>query len=99
MSNITKEAFLKQKISNFIIFIEKKIGKDNNIYKDFQTYSNDLNQFLQAMIQVSRLTNGTLTNENILKFLEIKGVNHKLCQEDIVIINRYFTMFVKVLEN
>lgn len=99
MSNITKEAFLKQKIKNFIIFIEKKIGKENNIYRDFCGYTDNLNSFLQAMIQVSKLVNGAISVEHILKYLELKGVVHKLSQEDLSTINRYFSMFVKVLEN
>jgi hypothetical protein len=98
MSIVTKEAFLKQKIRNFIIFIENKIGKDNNIFRDFEGYHNNLNAFLQAMIQLSSLCKGRIDDKMILKYFEMKGVEHKLCQEDITLINRYFVMFVKLLD-
>lgn len=100
----TKEGFLKQKISNFIIFIEKKIGKDNKIYADFQNYLKDLNLFLQDIIQISQFTKTKdgqkyLEIDYIKKYLEFKEVRVNLSEEDFTKLNRYFNMFIKVVDN
>lgn len=76
MSIMTKETFLKQKISNFLIFIKEKIGDDNNVYRNFVAYSQDLNSFLQAFIQLKQV--GGISSELIAKYLEIKGIKTKI---------------------
>lgn len=102
MNTITKEMFLQQKINNFIIFIDQKIGKDNSIYREFCTYKSDLNLFLQNMIQLSAYANKEtkeFSHEAIEKFLEYKGITKKIENEDFIKINRYFNMFIKIIES
>ena len=97
MTEMTKEEFLKQKIKNFIIFIQDKIGKDNSIFTEFCEYQNNLNKFLQNMIQLDKFTNGKLTTENIQKYLEFKKVDAILLEADLEKIIKYYQMFIKVI--
>ena len=98
MNVITKEAFLKQKINNFSIFIAEKIGKDNQIYRDFTMYAQDINAFLQAIISLRQL--GSAIDETLVKkYLEVKGVKKELEPKDLAKINAYFTMFVRVINS
>lgn len=96
----TKQEFLTQKINNFIIFIEQKIGKENKIYSDFIGYSKNLNNFLQAIIQLGNFakSNGGINEESIKKYLEIQGVKKNLEKEDFIKIIRYFDMFIKIVD-
>ena len=97
MAEITKELFLRQKIANFIIFIEQKIGKENSIYSEFCAYQADLNKFLQMIIQVSNFTKNNLSHDNIQKYLEFKGVSAVLLKDDLDKIVRYYQMFIKII--
>jgi hypothetical protein len=99
MSTITKEAFLRQKISNFIIFIKTKIGEDNNIYREFIEYEKNLEYFLRAVTQLTVLApKGIVTNEMVEKYLKAKGIEKKLPEDDITLINRYIQMFLKLIK-
>ena len=96
MNAVTKETFLTQKINNFTIFIKEKLGEDNAVYRDFVSYSKDLNSFLQAIISLRQI--GSVIDETLVKkYLELKGIKKELSAEDLKKINAYFTMFVKVI--
>lgn len=89
-----KNTYLKEKITNFIIFIDQKIGKDNIIYSDFVKYQKDINLFLTDFIKLSKIE---ITDEGIYKYLAFKNVNQKLEKEDLNKTKRYFEMFQKVI--
>lgn len=105
----TKEAFLKQKIKNFNIFIAEKIGKENNIYKEFEAYQNNMNAFLQNILQLSSYAKVSRENsregekyfdeDTIQKYLEMHGVVNKLEKADFEKLNRYFNMFLTVVNS
>ena len=96
----TKEKFLKEKINNFIIFIDTKIGKENNIYKEFIKYRNDINLFLQAIVQLSTYAkNRKFEPETIEKYLEMNDVKVILEKEDFIKLNRYFDMFIQIIDS
>lgn len=97
MTEITKEAFLREKIKNFTIFIGEKIGKDNSIYTDFVEYEKDLNKFLQAIIRMNNICKNVLSEENVKKYLEYNGITVNLIKSDYEKIGRYFEMFIKVI--
>lgn len=101
---MNKEVFIKEKLNNFIIFIESIIGKDNNIYKDFISYKNDIKLFLQAIMQISSFAvkegnNKVLPKEHIFKYLEYQNITKKIEDKDIIKLNRYFNMFIKIIES
>lgn len=90
----TKEAFLKQKINNFIIFIRGEIGTDNNIYREFTKYQTDMRAFLQAIVQISNLK---IDKDMVLLYLEKNGVKAQLKESSFKMLMRYLDMFVKVV--
>ena len=90
----SKEAFLKQKITNFTIFIEKKIGTDNNTYRDFVSYQSDLNSFLRDIIAISKQP---INSTTINQYFDFKAVKAKISKEDIEVVGKYFEMFIKVI--
>ena len=93
---MNKEVFLKQKINNFIIFIEQKIGKNNSIHNEFVNYGTNLQDFLRDIIQLSKFK---IDEEMVQKYLSLKGVQTKLDKKDMEKIQRYFEMFVKVINS
>ncbi len=106
--SITKETFMKQKLQNFIAFIERELGKDNNIYKELKSYETNFDNFLRILLHLqkfSKLIDDELgfAEEDIVKFLESRGVMKKAlsekpnCAEILKKINSYFSMFISVL--
>ena len=78
----TKETFMKQKLQNFITFIEKELGKDNNIYKELKSYETNFENFLRILLHLqkfSKLIDDEVgfEEEDIVKFLESRGVMKK----------------------
>ena len=107
MSNKTKEQFIREKIRNFSIFIEKTIGADNKIYTqliDFQ--KKPIEEFLQLITRLAQFAKKegdeiVLAPESIDYFLSLNNVSiDKPDEEQIEIkkkINAYFSMFLNVI--
>lgn len=99
----TKEQVLREKLSNFIKFVKENIGTQNNIYEDLIAYEKNFETFLQHILQVAGFAkqnengNWSIEETYILKYLEAKGIAKKLSKEIITKINRYFAMFLKLL--
>ena len=89
-----KKTFIKEKIKNFSIFIADKIGEDNQIYRDFKKYQDDLDSFLHEIIKISKVE---ISDEIILEYLKVKGVTAKLDEADFTRVKRYFKMFVQIV--
>ena len=81
MSNKTKEQFIREKIRNFSIFIEKTIGADNKIYTqliDFQ--KKPIEEFLQLITRLAQFAKKegdeiVLAPESIDYFLSLNNVS------------------------
>ena len=106
----TKEQFMKQKLANFVIFIEKEFGRENNIYKDLVSYQNNFENFLRILIHLQKYAQ-IIENELhfeekvIVDFLESRGMKKKVlsgkknCGEILNKIDQYFSMFISVLNS
>lgn len=92
----TKEAFLKEKISNFIIFIKEEIGTQNNIFREFVKYQSDMKSFLQTIVQLSSLK---IDKETVSKYLEMNNVKITLKESSFNKLIRYLTMFIQVVNS
>lgn len=106
-NQIDKKTFVKQKLDNFILFIEKIFGKNNILLREFGGYAdidhNGPEPFLKSIIQLAQLfelpaDNPEKVERNMTKirtFLLTRNLRAK--DEDILKILRYLDMFLRVI--
>ena len=109
MSNKTKEQFIREKIRNFSIFIEKTIGANNKIYTQLIDFEKKpIEEFLQLITRLAQFAKKegdeiVLAPESIDYFLSLNNVslsNELTDEEQSDIkkkINAYFSMFLNVI--
>lgn len=105
MAEIKKEAYIKEKLNNFILFIEITFGKNNILLKEFGAFidvDKGFEQFIRGMLEIIKLLElpmDTLPKKenNISKlklFLEMKKL--KASEEDTFKMLRYIELFYTV---
>ena len=101
---IDRKTFLKEKLNNFILFIENTFGKNNILLREFSSYidiDKSIEPFLKGILQLCNfldlpMDNEDKKNKNMLKlntFLEYKGLSTS--EENKFKMLRYFELFFK----
>ena len=102
-NNITLEIFLKQKLNNFILYLEKTIGKNNKLYPQVQQLQNNeqgLINYAEYLVKVAKINPTTkkyyFEESTIIDYLENNGFN----KDDIdkVDNNNFIKMLIRYLE-
>lgn len=105
MAEIKKEAYIKEKLNNFILFIETTFGKNNILIKEFGAFINveqGFEQFIRGMLEIAKLLelpmDTTPKKENNISklklFLEMKKLSTN--EENIFKMLRYIELFYTV---
>lgn len=101
---MNKQDFILQKLNNFSLFVEKELGKDNEVYKDLQLYLSNLNVFIQNLIRLSAIASTKdgkkiFVLEDINKYLEYKNITKKVDKTICEKLMRYLNMFLDILNS
>lgn len=102
MSNdITVETFLKQKIINFILFLEKTIGKNNRLYSQviqLQSNTSAVVSYAGYLVSVAKKKDNVyyFEDETIKEYLKNNEIGgDAVNQEFVTKLRRYLELFVK----
>lgn len=106
MAEIEKRIYIKEKLNNFILFIQETFGEDNILLREFGTAIEidkvGFEPMIKGLLKISEfmtlpVSSEIIKNENMEKiklFLDFKGL--KASEENMYKLLRYLDLFYKV---
>ena len=99
---MTVETFLKQKLNNFILFLEKTIGTNNKLYpqvKQLQGNEQGLINYAEYIVKVAKINPETkkyyLEESTISEYLKNNAIEGD--KEFLNTLRRYLELFINTL--